>query len=129
MLCISTLLMEETNDVICVCCVWCLQLLCNTVCCVRCVKTLLFIQGLSSLQRERLFGFSCSPVRSRRQLCQISGTCQTTRLIIGKMHSQFPILKLLRGAQQPMDSYKIEQSCILHIACHNNFHLKRFFHA
>ena len=35
-----------------------------------------------------------------------SGTCQTTRVIVGKMHSQSPILKCYRGAQQPSNSYK-----------------------
>ena len=39
------------------------------------------------------WGFSCSPVSSRRQLCKLSWTCQTTRMIAGKTHSQSPILK------------------------------------
>ena len=39
------------------------------------------------------WGFSCSPVSLRRQLCKLSWTCQTTRVIAGKMHSQSPILK------------------------------------
>ena len=39
------------------------------------------------------WGFSCSPVSPRRQLCKLSWTCQTTRVIAGKMHSQSPILK------------------------------------
>ena len=39
------------------------------------------------------WGFSCSPVSPRRQLCKLSWTCQTTRVIAGKTHSQSPILK------------------------------------
>ena len=39
------------------------------------------------------WGFSCSPVSPRRQLCKLSWTRQTTRVIAGKMHSQSPILK------------------------------------
>ena len=39
------------------------------------------------------WGFSCSPVNPRRQLCELSWTCQTTRVIAGKTHSQSPILK------------------------------------
>ena len=39
------------------------------------------------------WGFSCSPVSLRRQLCKLSWTCQTTRVIAGKTHSQSPILK------------------------------------
>ena len=39
------------------------------------------------------WGFSCSPVSSRRHLCKLSWTCQTTRVIAGKTHSQSPILK------------------------------------
>ena len=39
------------------------------------------------------WGFSCSPVSPRRQLCKLSWTCQTTRVITGKTHSQSPILK------------------------------------
>ena len=39
------------------------------------------------------WGFSCSPVSLRRQLCKLSWTCQTKRVIAGKMHSQSPILK------------------------------------
>ena len=35
-----------------------------------------------------------------------SGTCQTTRVIAGKTHSQSPILKCYGGAQQPSNSYK-----------------------
>ena len=39
-------------------------------------------------------GFSCSPpVSLRRPLCELSWTCQTTRVIAGKTHSQSPILK------------------------------------
>ena len=39
-------------------------------------------------------GFSGSPLCSpRRQLCKLSWTCQTTRVIAGKTHSQSPILK------------------------------------
>ena len=51
------------------------------------------------------WGFSCSPVSPRRQLCKLSWTCQTTRVIAGKMHSQSPILKRYVGAQQPSNSY------------------------
>ena len=35
-------------------------------------------------------GFSGSLVSLRRQLCSLSGTCQTKRVIAGKMHSQSP---------------------------------------
>ena len=35
-----------------------------------------------------------------------SGTYQTTRMIAGKMHRQFPILKCYGGTQQPGNSYK-----------------------
>ena len=35
-----------------------------------------------------------------------SGTCQITRVISGKMHSQSPILKCYGDAQQPGNSYK-----------------------
>ena len=35
-----------------------------------------------------------------------SGTCQTTRVIAGKTHSQSPILKCYGGAQQPSNSYE-----------------------
>ena len=35
-----------------------------------------------------------------------SGTCQTTRVIAGKTHSQSPILKCYGGTQQPSNSYK-----------------------
>ena len=50
-------------------------------------------------------GFSGSPPCSpRRQLCKLSWTCHTTRVIAGKTHSQSPILKT-KGAQQPGNSY------------------------
>ena len=39
------------------------------------------------------WGLSCSPVSLRRQLCKLSWTFQTTRVIAGKTHSQSPILK------------------------------------
>ena len=35
-----------------------------------------------------------------------SGSCQTTRVIAGKTHSQSPILKCYGGTQQPGNSYE-----------------------
>ena len=62
------------------------------------VKSVLCIQGLSPFQGGSLIlscGFiSSPPVTPRRQLCQLSWTCQTTRVIAGKMHSQLLILNL-----------------------------------
>ena len=45
-------------------------------------------------------------VRGGSFVFKCSGTCQTTRVIAGKMHSQSPILKWYGGAQQPSDSYE-----------------------
>ena len=42
-------------------------------------------------------------------------TCQTTRVIAGKMHSQSPILKTKGAPRNPVIlTYLWEQSCILH---------------
>ena len=46
-------------------------------------------------------------VRGGSFVLKHSGTCQTTRVIAGKMHSQSPILKCYwGGTQQPGNSYK-----------------------
>ena len=45
-------------------------------------------------------------VRGGSFVFKCSGTCQTTRVIAGKMHSQSPILKVYGGTQQPGNSYK-----------------------
>ena len=45
-------------------------------------------------------------VRGGSFVCQCSGTCQTTRVIAGKTHSQSSILKCYGGAQQPSNSYE-----------------------
>ena len=61
-------------------------------------------------------GFSGSPPCSpRRQLCKLSWTCHTTRVIAGKTHSKSPILKT-KGAlsNSVILTYLWEQSCILH---------------
>ena len=60
-------------------------------------------------------GFSCSPVSLRRQLCYLSGTCQTTRVIAGKTHSQSPIHKTKGVLSNPVIlTYLWKQSCIPH---------------
>ena len=53
-------------------------------------------------------------VRGGSFVFKCSGTCQTTRVIAGKMHSQSPILKWYGGAQQPSNSYETMKSYILH---------------
>ena len=45
-------------------------------------------------------------VRGGSFVFKCSGTCQTTRVIAGKMHSQSPILKCYGGAQQPGNFYE-----------------------
>ena len=45
-------------------------------------------------------------VRGGSFVLKCSWTCQTTRVIAGKTHSQSPILKCYGGAQQPGNSYK-----------------------
>ena len=45
-------------------------------------------------------------VRGGSFVFKCSGTCQTTRVIAGKMHSQSQILKFYGGAQQPSNSYE-----------------------
>ena len=45
-------------------------------------------------------------VRGGSFVFKCSGTCQTTRVIAGKTHSQSPILKWYGGAQQPSNSYE-----------------------
>ena len=59
-------------------------------------------------------GFSCSPVRGG-SFVNFLWTCQTTRVIAGKMHSQSPILKTKGAPRNPVIlTYLWEQSCILH---------------
>ena len=71
-------------------------------------------QGPLPLQGGRLFILAFRPVglavhhhavRGGSFVLKCSGTCQTTRVIAGKMHSQSPILKCYGGAQQPSNSY------------------------
>ena len=45
-------------------------------------------------------------VRGGSFVLKCSGTCQTTRVIAGKTHSQSPILKCYGGTQQPGNSYE-----------------------
>ena len=45
-------------------------------------------------------------VRGGTFVLKCSGTCQTTRVIAGKTHSQSPILKCYGGTQQPGHSYE-----------------------
>ena len=124
---------------------WCLWLLHNTLYRVLWGVKTLYKVASHHCQEGRLFvtvqylksllswGFSCSPVSLRRQLCQLSWTCQTTRMIAGKMHSQSPIHKT-KGALSNwvILTYLWEQSCILHTltklpAC--NLELKSVFSA
>ena len=65
-------------------------------------KIVLCIQGLSPLQGGRLFIWAFHPVGLAVHhqsvwggsfVVKHSGTCQTTMVIAGKMHSQSPILK------------------------------------
>ena len=88
---------------------WCLWLLCNTVCrvqisCRRCQRySVLCIQWSLTPSGGKA---RCShtihhvglavhhhAVRGGSFVLKHSGTCQTTRVIAGKMHSQSPILK------------------------------------
>ena len=90
---------------------WCLWLLHNTayrvlllISCMLKVSKMsllctLYTGPLAPARREGYlslpsWGFSSSPpVSPKRQLCSLSWTCQTTRMIAGKTHSQSPILK------------------------------------
>ena len=57
--------------------------------------------------------FSCSPVQGD-SFVNFLGTCQTTRVIAGKTHSQSPILKT-KGALSNLGILTcLQQSCILH---------------
>ena len=61
------------------------------------------------------WGFSSSPpISPRRQLCQLSWTCQTRRVIKGTTHSQSPILKTKGALSNPVILTYLQQSCILH---------------
>ena len=115
---------------------WCLWLLHNTAYRVLLFLLLLMSKGskvsntmyctlytgpLAPARREGYldlpsWGFSSSPLVSlRRQLCSLSWTCQTTRLIAGKMHNQSLILKTKGALSDPVIlTYLWEQSCILH---------------
>ena len=102
----------------------CLQLLRNTAYRVLLLISLmskmpniivLCIQGPSPLQGGRLFIWALRPVglavhhhavQGGSFVLKCSGTCQTTRVIAGKMHSQSQILKCYGAAQQPGNSYK-----------------------
>ena len=88
---------------------WCLQLLCNTVCrvqisCRRCQRYSVFcIQWpltppggkahCSHTVHPVDFAVHHHAVQGGSFVLKCSGTCQTTRVITGKMHSQSPILK------------------------------------
>ena len=70
------------------------------------VKTLHQVASCPCQEGRLLYwGFSCSPVSQRRQLCKLSWTCQTTGVITGKTHSQSPILKT-KGRSATSNSYK-----------------------
>ena len=91
---------------------WCLRLLRNTVCrvqisCRRCRRySVLCIQWPLALPGGKAHcsrpscGFSDSPPCSFVLKC--SGTCQTTRVIAGKTHSQSPILKCYGVLSNPV---------------------------
>ena len=87
---------------------WCLRLLRNTVCRVYSVYS-----GPSPRQEGRLvvavrpvgLAVHHQAVRGGSFVLKCSGTCQTTRVIAGKTHSQSPILKCYGGTQQPGNSY------------------------
>ena len=100
------LLMSEVSKVYCIL---------YTVASHPCQEGRLFVtvQYLKSLLS---WGFSGSPpVSPRRQLCKLSWTCQTKRMIAGKMHSQSPILKTKGVLSNPVIlTYLWEQSYILH---------------
>ena len=80
---------------------WCLRLLHNTVCRVYSVYS-----GPSPRQEGRLvvavrpvgLAVHHQAVRGGSFVLKCSGTCQTTRVIAGKMHSQSPILTVTKGA-------------------------------
>ena len=80
---------------------WCLRLLRNTVCRVYSVYS-----GPSPRQEGRLvvairpvgLAVHHQAVRGGSFVLKCSGTCQTTRVIAGKTHSQSPILTLTKGA-------------------------------
>ena len=80
---------------------WCLRLLRNTVCRVYSVYS-----GPSPRQEVRLVVAVCpvglavhhQAVRGGSFVLKCSGTCQTTRVIAGKTHSQSPILTVTKGA-------------------------------
>ena len=61
----------------------------------------LYTGPLAPPGRRHLMGFSSSPPVSSVQggsfVLKHSGTCQTTRVIAGKTHSQSPILKCYEG--------------------------------
>ena len=99
---------------------WCLRLLRNTVCrvqisCWRCRRYSVYSGPLPRQEGRLVVAVPSRPVglavhhhavRGGSFVLKRSGTCQTTRVIAGKMHSQSPILKYCGGAQQPGNSYK-----------------------
>ena len=104
---------------------WCLRLLRNTVCRVYSVYS-----GPSPRQEGRLvvavrpvgLAVHHQAVRGGSFVLKCSGTCQTTRVIAGKTHSQSPILTVTKGAlSNPVILTYLWQSCILHTlnwTCH-----------
>ena len=92
---------------------WCLRLLRNTVCRVQiscqrhqrysvlCIQWPLTLPGgkahCSRTVRPVGLAVHHHEVRGGSFVFKCSGTCQTTRLIAGKMHSQSPILKCYGG--------------------------------
>ena len=89
---------------------WCLRLLCNTVCRVQiscrrysvlCIQWPLTLPGgkarCSRTIRPVGLALHHHAVQGGSFVFKCSGTCQTTRVIAGKMHSQSPILKCYGG--------------------------------
>ena len=100
---------------------WCLQLLGNTVCRVQIhVEDVEDTHSVYSGPSPPPAGKACCShtvcpvglavhhhaVRGGSFVFKCSGTCQTTRVIAGKTHSQSPILKWYGGTQQPSNSYE-----------------------
>ena len=97
---------------------WCLQLL------HKCIQTHSVLHTCPSpLQEGVLLLRSPHPVGSVIHhhavwggsfVLKCSGTCQTTRVIAGKRHSQSPILKCYGVLSNPVILTNLWQSCILH---------------
>ena len=98
---------------------WCLWLLRNTVCRVQiscrrysvlCIQWPLAPPGGKACCSCTIHPVGLAvhhhAVRGGSFVFKCSGTCQTTRVIAGKTHSQSPILKCYRGTQQPSNSYE-----------------------